>query len=200
MKTTIFALTLALVPSAWATSISYSFTNPTGKLGTSQTYTNDGVTITAYGYDNGKATDLFGNVNGIGLVVDGNQVGDNDGFIQLDLKNFWAVNPTGATITIGDVQKGESWEVFGSNTLGSLGTEIETGTNNAPVSTALALTASTYRYISVTAAMCSDVVLSGLGGTIVTTNNVSPTPEPGSFAMIGIGASLLGLAAFKRKR
>jgi hypothetical protein len=192
MKTATFALMLALVPSAWATNVAYSFSNPTGTLPTSEVYTSSGVSITAYGYENGHAADLFGNVNGLGLVADGDQI--SSGFIQLDMKNFWALHPTGVDITVGDVQPGEEWEVFGSNTLGSMGVEIQTGTSNTPVSTALASDADDYRYLSITAAMCSDVVLSGISG------NVSATPEPGSFAMIGLGVGLLGAGILKRKR
>lgn len=192
MKTTLFALMLAAVPAAWGTDITYSFNSPTGNLGTSETYIASGISITAYGFDNGHSTDLYGNHHGgLGLVSDGDQI--NDGFITLDLKNFWALNPTGVTITIADVSRDESWEIFGSNTLGSLGTKIQTGTTDAPVASALALSADNYRYINITAANCSDVLLSGLFG-----DPSSPTPEPGSFAMIGIGAILLGVSRLKR--
>lgn len=193
MKTIIIALTLALAPSVWATSVAYSFSNPTGVLGTSETYTSAGVSITAYGFDYGHAAQLFGNSNGLGLENNDGQIGY--GFVQLDLESFWALDPTGVTITIGDVQPDESWEIFGSNTLGSIGTEIQTGSNDAPVSTALALSADNYEYLSVTASKHDDVVLSGLTGA----SNTS-TPEPGSFAMIGIGAGLLGLASIKNKK
>ena len=192
MKTTLFALILAGASAAWATDITYSFNSPTGNLGTSETYTASGVSITAYGFDNGHSTDLYGNHNGgLGLVSDGDQI--NDGFITLDLKNFWAAGATGVTITIADVSRGESWEIFGSNRLGSLGTEIQTGDTNAPIASALTLSADNYRYINITAADCSDVLLSGLFG-----DPSSPTPEPGSFAMIGIGAILLGVSRLKR--
>lgn len=192
MKTTLFALMLAGVPAAWATNITYSFNSPTGNLGTSETYIASGVSITAYGFDNGHATDLYAHHNGgLGLVSDGDQIGD--GFITLDLKNFWALDPTGVTITIADVQRNESWEIFGSNTLGSLGTKIQTGSTNAPVASDLALSADNYRYINITAANCSDVLLSGLFG-----DPSSPTPEPGSFAMIGIGVILLSVSRLKR--
>lgn len=187
MKKIILTLTLALVPSAWATTVAYSFNSPTGKLGTSQSYTDDGVTITAYGFENNKSTDLFGNMNGLGLVADGDQI--SNGFIQLDLENFWAIDPGGVKITVGDVSNGEDWEIFGSNTLGKLGTEIQTGSSS--VATSLSLSADNYRYISITAEACSDVVLSGLSG------NVTGTPEPGTLAMMGLGVGLLLMSKVK---
>jgi len=81
----------------------------------------------------------------------------------------------------------ESWEIWGSNTPGNLGTGLLTGTGgNTPISIP---GLSTYRYIGITAPTGSVLVLNGL--TFV-------TPEPGTLSMVSIG--LAGLVGMLRLR
>jgi hypothetical protein len=72
-----------------------------------------------------------------------------------------------------------------------LGTSLETGTLDAPASFTLVSNAKNYEYIGVEATMCGDVLLSTVSA------NVSGVPEPGSFALMGVG--LIGMAAFVSK-
>ncbi|MFZ3340885.1 MAG: hypothetical protein WA213_08390 [Terriglobales bacterium] len=187
MKATLLTAMLALVPSAWATTISYNFNDPTGKLGTSEIYTSSDIFITAYGFKSGKASDLFGNTDGLGLSSNSDQI--TTGFVQLDLSGFWAADATNVIITIDATKSGQTFEIFGSNTLGTLGTELQTGTAN--VATQLTLSADTYRYVSITAATGSHVVLDELSAV--------EASEPGDLAMLGIGVGLLGIAIIRKK-
>lgn len=187
---------LTLAPSAWATSIDFNFDNPTGILGTSQNYTSGGVTITAYGYNgNGTTTDLYGkqdggDENGLGLKDYSDYEISTNSFVQLDLTNLWAVNPGSLDMSIGSVQWGESWKIFGSDVLGTLGTDIQNGTTDAPLDFTLTGKAEHYTYLGVEA---------GSGNVLLSTLSVDPTqaPEPSSILLLGTG--LLGIGAFGRK-
>ena len=113
-------------------------------LGTSQTFTEQGYTITARGYDDsdtdgiGTATNLYfknrppdggANESGLGLAnsphheVNGSANGTLN-FIQLDLSSIISQGATGFQIAVTSLQEGESFQLFGSNTEGMLGTAI----------------------------------------------------------------------------
>ena len=107
----------------------------------SVTYTQQGYTITANGYDNagdvGTPHELYfknvPTINGAverGLGITG--PGDNElqtanglvnNFIQLDLSKILP-GFTNGQISVGSVQKGESFQLFGSNAQGVLGAQI----------------------------------------------------------------------------
>lgn len=114
-----------------------------GSIG-SNTYvfTQDGYEITARGYNNdggqGFATDLFfknrppdGGANEVGLGLatsPHNELnGSADGplnFIQLDLRSILSQGFTNGQIAVTSLQQGESFQLFGSNLEGVLGTAI----------------------------------------------------------------------------
>jgi hypothetical protein len=104
----------------------------------SRTYTVSGFSITAYGFDNnagiGTAHDLYyksvmeigGAVErGLGLVGTPNnelQVGLH--FIQFDFTAMLAAGMLHGQISVGSVQANEAFAIYGSNTLGTLGTQV----------------------------------------------------------------------------
>jgi hypothetical protein len=104
----------------------------------SRTYTTSGYSITAYGFDNhagfGTAHDLFyknvapidGAVEmGLGLVnTPNNELQANLHFIQFDFTAALAAGLFNGEISVGSVQQGEAFAIFGSNTLGTLGTQV----------------------------------------------------------------------------
>lgn len=113
-------------------------------LGPSQTFTEQGFTITARGYDDsdtngvGTATNLYfknrppdggANESGLGLAnsphheVNGSANGTLN-FIQLDLRSIISQGATNFQIAVTSLQQGESFQLFGSNTEGLLGTAI----------------------------------------------------------------------------
>jgi len=162
--------------------------------GTSHPYTVSGATITAYGYDNAGGPpntphELFYKNGGVGefglgitgttdneLEVNGNGVPLQ--YIQLDLSSILGQGFTNGEIEVGSVQTGESFVLFGSNTLGSLGTQIGGVFGSTFSETFVAVpNFGAWNYVSV-AARAGDVMpvaFRALG---------DPVPEPSTFYLI----------------
>ncbi|MEY2548289.1 MAG: hypothetical protein QOD64_871 [Verrucomicrobiota bacterium] len=106
--------------------------------GSSHTFTSSGFSITAYGFDNhsgiGTAHDLFyknvpeigGAVEtGLGLVnTPNNELQAGLHFIQFDFTAALAAGMFNGQLSVGSIQANESFTIFGSNTLGTLGTQV----------------------------------------------------------------------------
>jgi hypothetical protein len=104
----------------------------------SHTFTNSGFSITAYGFDNnsgiGTAHDLFfkfqneidgGVETGLGLTnTPHNEIQPGLHFIQFDFTAALAAGMMNGQISVGSIQPGESFSLFGSNTLGTLGSQV----------------------------------------------------------------------------
>jgi hypothetical protein len=126
--------------SSWATIVwdlnPNNLNQPVGS--TSRTYTSSGISITAYGFDNnagfGTAHELFyknvapidGAVErGLGLTnTPNNELQANLHFIQFDFTAALAAGLFNGQISVGSVQQGETFSIFGSNVLGTLGTQV----------------------------------------------------------------------------
>jgi hypothetical protein len=197
--------------SAWATLVTWDL-NPGGlnaNVGsTSKSYTVAGYTITANGYDNnggiGTAHELFfknagGDEIGLGLVntpnnelqVDGN--GTPLHFIQLDLTSILAQGFTNGKIEIGSVQSGELFNLYGSNTLGSLGTKLNATVYDSSKDDVFVSVPNfgTYKFISVVAA-AADVLPVAFQATIV------PIPEAAS--LIPAACLVVAVTALEARR
>lgn len=118
--------------SSWATLVTWNL-NPSGAnaaVGSNTAnFTVSGYTITASGYNyNGSAHELYyknlgPSERGLGLTgTFDNELQVGQHFIQLSLSSILAQGFTNGQIMVGSVQAGESWSLYGSNTLGSLGT------------------------------------------------------------------------------
>jgi len=106
--------------------------------GSSHTYTSSGFSITAYGFDNhsgiGTAHDLFykneaviggATESGLGLTnTPHNELQASLNFIQFDFTSALAAGMFNGQLSVGSIQTGESFAIFGSNTLGTLGTQV----------------------------------------------------------------------------
>jgi len=106
--------------------------------GSSHTYTSSGFSITAYGFDNhsgiGTAHDLFyKNVSPIGGAVEmglglvstpNNELQTGLHFIQFDFTSALAAGMFNGQLSVGSIQANESFAIFGSNTLGTLGSQV----------------------------------------------------------------------------
>jgi len=157
-----------------------------GTLGTSQAYSVNGLTITAYGYENygggyvpsklyGKKNG--GDENGLGIAdTSSDHEITTSSFIQLDLGNVIAAGASGAQMAVGSVQNGESYNIYGSNTKGQLGTLL-----SGPLTSDDTLfdvpQFGSYQYVSLQAAS-HDVLLEALSVTLPPgcTIVISPTP------------------------
>jgi predicted hotdog family 3-hydroxylacyl-ACP dehydratase len=132
----------------------WDFSTQTGNLGTSQPYTVNGLTVTAYGFTASNApaaiyghNDNAGNL-GLGIAGAANNDIDTTHYVQLDLGAVIAAGAANATITASSVQPGESYTIYGSNTLGSIGTPILSNQTGAGVPLSIP---TTYRYVSLKA-------------------------------------------------
>src|SRR5882762_11658755 len=193
--------------SAQATLVTWNL-NPSGlnqSVGSSsQGYTVSGYTITAYGYDNNSGTgtlrDLFyknagADEIGLGLTnILHNELqvgagGDPLQFIQLDLTSILAQGFTGGMIEVGSVQSGELFNLYGSNTLGTLGTKLNSIAFDSSKDDVFVAVPSfgTYKFISIVAA-AADVLPVAFQATI--------TPVPESTSIIPIALLAIAATAF----
>jgi hypothetical protein len=106
--------------------------------GSSHTFTNSGFSITAYGFDNnggiGTAHDLFyknvpeiggATETGLGLTnTPNNELQAGLHFIQFDFTAALAAGMFNGQLSVGSIQANESFTIYGSNTLGTLGTQV----------------------------------------------------------------------------
>ena len=154
-----------------STSIMWDFATPSGLLGTSASYTVSGVSVTAYGFSNaGAPKALYGNNRGFdesGLGINGtaadNEI-DTANFVQLDLNNLINRGATNLQMTVESVQATEAYNVYGSNTLGVIGTALIT--NSTVDNTAFTVPQfGLYRYVSVRATAL-DVLLGAISATL----------------------------------
>lgn len=133
--------TVFMAGSSWAT-IVWDL-NPTPRKNApagspSITYTSSGYSITAYGFDNhagiGTAHELFyKNVTEIGGAVEfglgltntpHNEIQAGLNFIQFDFTATLAAGLLNGQISVGSIQANEAFAIYGSNTLGTLGSQV----------------------------------------------------------------------------
>jgi len=135
-----FAFTIEVKDSVGATAFStcgqscsagvvntWNFSSIPGPLGTSQTYTVNGIAIVAHGYaTNGSPATLSsrivsGDEFGLGIAGTSQNEIDTTHFVQLDLSAVIASGATNAQIVVNSVACGQSYSIYGSNTLGVIG-------------------------------------------------------------------------------
>ena len=174
----------------------WNFATPTGNQGNSQPYTVNGITVTAYGFTNsGWPTALYGNNNGsdqYGLGIDAtatNEI-DTSNFVQLDLTSAIASGAKNLMMTVTDVQSGEGFNVYGSNTLGSIGTLLLS--NQTTDGTPFAIpNFSNYKYIGVRAS-AGNVLLGAVSFTLGNCNITVTTPLDIECGTCGAGKATVG--------
>lgn len=197
----------------------YDFGTPPSKsLGTSYSLTQDGYTLTAYGFNSPSNSPhnlyrkyITGNPSeqGLGLTC----TDDNEltlswsgrsiaNYIQLDFGQL--LTSTKAWIAAGSVNCGEKFDLFGSNQLGLIGTKILNGSSANETFVAIPQW-NQYRYISMAVHPdpcnpCDNVLL---GAVKVTNPNFGQppfVPLPASATMGLVGLAMVGAMKFIRRR
>lgn len=199
-----------IIPSSWATLVTWDL-NPSNLnqsvAATSHTFISTGYSITAYGFDrvNGSDTghtlyykDADGD-HGLGLVgtphneLQVNADGSVPHYIQFDLSSILALGFTNGQIKISSVDPGEAFNIYGSHTLGSLGSLLNAtpygdSTNNEFVNIP---NFGSFQYISVAAAM-DDVLPRAIRATIV--------PIPEAVSLVPAACLVIVATAFEVRR
>jgi hypothetical protein len=182
----------------------------TGLLGTEQDFSLGSSTVKAYGFNsvlNGailtlhSATALYGKTGSpdeTGLGIANDPTGDHEitpySTIKLDLTSYFSSHPVvPVTITIGSVQSGEGFAIFGGS--GGPTTELYQKNGSGPQAT-YSFTATASQVVSsgetfYVTATWNNVLLEGV--------NVA-VPEPGSFTLALTGLTAMAGIAWRRRR
>lgn len=214
LKTSLFLIcgSVAFVASsAWATLVTWNL-NPSGSNtnvgSSSQSYTVSGYTITANGYTNnsgtGTATGLFfknagSDEIGLGLAnplhneLQVDSSGNPLQFIQLDITSILAQGFINGQIEVGSVQSGEQFNLFGSNTLGLLGTKLNSTPYDSSKDDMFVSVPSfgTYKFISIVSAF-ADVLPVAFQASI--------TPIPEAASLVPALCLVIAATAFEARR
>ena len=200
MRTALIALAAtALATSAGAATVNFNFDSATGDLGPTHTYTVDGLSVIATAEDTpvGESADLYGKNAGCpecGLGLADDPSGDHEiafgqGYVQLDVSGLIGhVVSMSADFTTGSTTSGEEWAVYGSNTAGTLGTFLTSGTTQGGASlTTLPQWGKWqfYNFDEIAPVQNDNILLSTLTAT-------TSVPEPATWAMMLMGVFGLG--------
>jgi hypothetical protein len=176
-------------------SATFNFQSPAGVLGTTESYTVSGLTITAAGFSGSNFSipnaTLFdktsgGDENGLGLKKAPDHEITAGSYIRIGLP----ANISAVSFTMDSSTAGEGWKVYGSNSpTGSL-TLLLSG--NGEQSHSLAV----YPYYFFTAT--SGNVL--LGSLTLVDPPPATTPLPGALPLFGAGLGAMGFLGWRRKR
>ncbi len=189
-----------------------------GAIGTSQNYTANGTTITAYGFASlssgtmGSAVNLYekftsNNPTETGLGLKGtlnNEIVAPD-LIAIDFSNARSAPNGGYTqfsFDVGSATNGETWELYGSNTSVTTGyAALFTGTTQGDIILSGALASyDKYKYYALGMANPSpnNVLLVSIDG-VAPPSGVGSVPEPSTWAMIILGFFGIGFVAYRQK-
>lgn len=191
----------------------YTFQTSDANLGVSHSYGVVPYDITVYGFDGtsmnspNTATELSETASGMGL--EGSSRISTGDFVTIDFADPETVPGSAAAFEVGDLSSGEGWALYGSDTLGDLGTAITSNTAGWGLSgntwetipdlsdftyySLRAVNESTYGLMTPDCGKSSpNITLMGVqvsGGTT--------TPEPGTCMMVGL--ALIGLSLGTRR-
>jgi PEP-CTERM motif len=166
------------------------------------TYTSGGLTVGAYGFTTGgTGVDLYikslgRDETGLGTAIDSadHEITPAD-FVNLNLSNLVAKGFFSGTISIQSLQVGEGYTLCQGSAVGALGASclLTHGTGAGTINVPITWTAST----DVIGLMGFDNPTLGADILVEGLTVGSPTPEPATLTLLGMG--MLGLAAVRRK-
>lgn len=193
--------------SAASAAVPINFNSAPGNLGNSHTYTASGLSVTATGYSAaGVQTALYGkngsgDEKGLGLVADPS--GDfeiyypgND-FIQLDVHNLFGL-VSGASFFMGSSTSGEQWKVYGSNSIGQLGSLLLTDSDEGLH--ALSNWTQYNYYDFVAAGTVNQLGYRSAGNVLLGGLSLTRAPEPATWAMMMLGFGAIGFTLRGQRR
>jgi hypothetical protein len=137
--------------------------NGWGQKGVSSIYTSNGIPLAVYGFSaSGRPTNLYSNNVGgnsyLGLSNNSNQNQIDTGhFVQCDFATHISAGATGASFTVTTLDWNATYDVYGSNTLGNVGTllagdvPVNSWSSQSPGSTHQIPNFGKYRYICIKA-------------------------------------------------
>lgn len=202
--------------------IVYTFATATfnGQLGTEQTYGSGADAINTYGFKStlssgstltlGDSTDLYAKYNGVnnsetGLGINNDPTGNHEitttSAIEVNMSSVLAANPNSSvTFTIGSIQTGEGFALFGGplTTDSKTTNELRQYTNSSNPSTQ-----DTVTITAAQAAASGDIfyVTATSGNVLLDTVSVaSAVPEPAALTMALTGLGIVGGFGWIRRR
>jgi hypothetical protein len=202
--TALIGASLALgIPSAQAAEVIFNLNSPTGNLGTTETYTQSGLSFTAAGFTNNTfatPTDLWGKNDGageqgLGLANNGDREIAGSNLIRIDLSAARAAGATGFSFEFDSTTAGEAYQVFGSNSATSGYSLVASGTDQDHHMLSGAAGAFTFYYVK------EDTSSGGAADNILLhqIDVMAPVPEPSTWAMLILGFAGVGFLAYRRK-
>jgi hypothetical protein len=219
MHKLVFALTgaTALCATSTAYGQTINFTSPAGNVYSSThqygATGNPSLYVIATGYDTGgNKTNLYGkNLGGdeVGLGLNADPSGQHEifrgAFVQLNVSDLFG-QVSSAMFHFGSDTLNEQWEVYGSNTDGSLGTALLYGINDEANHNLMNLGGlgwGNYNYYNFRSLGTGIHGLDGsstgnvlLGNLVVT----AAVPEPSTWAMMLLGFGAIGFAARRNRK
>jgi hypothetical protein len=195
---------------AQAALVTWDLSSAAGLLGNTQTYTQNGVEISAAGFTSNSfhtATKLFGkndagDEKGLGLNNDPSHQHEISGtnLIRIDFTDARYAGVTGFSFSMNSATNGEQWDVFGSNSASSGFVPLLVG-SDAQIHQLTGVSASyDYYYFGVVKSNRDEEDNNNPNVLLHTVSGImSAVPEPSTWAMMILGFAGIGFMGYRRR-